>query len=159
MSDRITFTSVRLKSLTRDHKGTTAHFAASMNASVSKAMGWLEIIPEFLTSAKLEGDLAATILELKPKSEELTKHGRELSINRVAGFEAIRMEIKGKKGKGFRTELRFDVKSAQPDAARRFEEYMWSVGEEPSTATVSYDKPTQTSLLPGEENGKQLEVQ
>lgn len=145
MAEKITFTSAVLKSFTRDHNGCTAQFTASMNANVSKAMKW-EDIPECLTGATLEGQLSATTMELVPKETELRKHGIEIDISQVSSFQAIRLELEGKKGKGHRIELRFKVRSAQSDAARRLEVYMATIGEGKSSATVSYTR--QENLIP-----------
>ena len=59
----------------------------------------------------------------------------------------MRLELNGKQGKGHRTELRFKVRSQDPQAARKLELYMLVAGK--SKLVVSYEKQPKQEPLPG----------
>lgn len=138
MSDTISFTSVVLKKFSRSAKGGSAEFSSSMNNKVCTAMGWG--IGAGNTSAGLEGELHASSMILKPNEAGLVKHKLELDIQSVREFQAVRYEIEGKKGKGFRYEIHFKVKFACKDGCRDLERYMLTMGEGKGTLTISYVK-------------------
>lgn len=140
MSDRISFTSARLESFKRSTDGGVAQFCGSWNQKVADALDWPDDIPQALTGANLEGDLHATSCELIPSEGALKKHGIDLEINRVTKFEAVRLELEGKKGKGYRTELRFKVHFTDKAGARKLEQYMLTIGQGKGALTVSYTK-------------------
>ncbi len=138
MPDKISFTSARLLSFSRKPAGGVAKFAASWNQKVADAMNWSEV-PECMTGATLEGDLSGETCELTPSQGELRKHAIELKINRVHSFQTVRLELEGKKGKGHRTELRFDVAFTDTSGARKLENYIQTLGDEgKGTLSVSY---------------------
>jgi hypothetical protein len=138
MPDTITFTSVVLKRFLRSHKGGVAVFASSLNNKVCNVMGWG--IGEGQTSSHLEGQLHASSMILKPSEAALAKHKLELDIQSVGDFEAIRYEVEGKKGKGFRHEIHFKVKFGDKDGCKELERYMLTMGEGKATLQVSYVK-------------------
>lgn len=109
-------------------------------------MDWPEEVPAMLTGANLEGDLHATSCDLIPSEGALKKHAVDLEINRVTKFEAVRLELEGKKGKGYRTELRFKVHFTDKAGARKLEQYMLTIGEGKGSLTVSYTKQTELPL-------------
>jgi hypothetical protein len=148
MPDKITMTSARLESFKRGHDGGVAQFASSWNQKVADALDWPDDIPQALTGANLEGDLHATSCELIPSEGALKKHGIDLEINRVTKFEAVRLELEGKKGKGYRTELRFKVHFTDKAGARKLEQYLLTIGEGKGSLTVSY---TRQEALPLEQ--------
>ena len=139
MSQKITFTSVVLESFSRKHDIGVAQFVSSWNANVAKALGWSDL-PESVSGADLDGDLAASSLELKPMDAEAVKHKITIDIVRVHKFEAVRLELKGKKGKGHRVELRFKVSFVKAGVCEMLEAYMLTIGAGKSTGTVSYVK-------------------
>lgn len=139
MAQKITFTSVVLDSFSRKRDTGVAQFSASWNTEVAKALGWEEI-PEFLSGASLDGDLAANALELVPKDKELKKHAVTLDVTRVTKFEAVRREIEGKRDKGHRTEIHFKVYFVAAGACQELERYMLTIGEGKGSLTVSYAK-------------------
>jgi hypothetical protein len=147
MSDTLEFPSVVLKSFSRNRTGGDASFMSTFPASVGKAMGW-NGIPQGVTSAKLEGQLAATHVQLKPKDGELKKWKIDFDATNVADFQVFRLELEGHKGKGHRIELRFKVSFADTKACAELEKYLTSVGEAKSTLTVSY---VQQAELPMED--------
>ncbi len=138
MADRISFTSARLLSFSRKPTGGVAKFAASWNQKVADAMKWVDP-PECLTGASLEGDLAAELCELIPTESGMKKHALELKIQRVHDFKTVRLELEGKKGKGHRTELRFDVAFTDTAGAKKLEQYIQTMGDDcKGTLSVSY---------------------
>ena len=149
MSDTLSFTSAVLKSFSRSHKGGVANFASSLNNRVSAVMGWG--IGSGNTSVSLEGELHASSMILTPKEAGLAKHKLEMDIQSVTGFEAVRFEAEGKKGKGFRYEIHFKVKFASKDACRDLERYMLTMGEGKGTLQVSYVKQTEMDLTDSQE--------
>jgi hypothetical protein len=138
MSDTITFTSVILKAFGRTHKGGTATFSSSLNNTVCASMGWG--IGEGQTSAKLEGSLYALSMVLKPAEQALAKHKVDLDIQSVGNFEAVRYEVEGKKGKGFRHEIHFKITFGDQEGCKKLERYILTIGEGKATLAVSYIK-------------------
>ena len=146
MSDRIQFTGVTLKSFSRNKNGGNAIFHANFTKSVSDAMGWGGMAPG-QTSVKLEGVLAAATVVLQPKDGALAKWKIEFSGTAVKSFEATRLELEGKKGKGHRYELRFHVEFVDVTACRYLEEFITNAGEAKSTLDVSYTKQAEQANL------------
>lgn len=150
MSDHVQFTGVTLKSFSRNKNGGTAIFHANFTQKVSEAMGWGGMAAG-QTSVKLEGVLAAATVALQPKDGALAKWRIEFTGTAVKAFEATRLELEGKKGKGHRYELRFHVEFVDVTACRYLEEFITNAGEAKSTLDVSYTKAAeQTSLLDDE---------
>ena len=138
MSD-INFTSVELLSFSRSTSGGVAKFSAALTTSVCKEMDWEEI-PDFLTGATPEGDLAATEAELTPSDKELKKHQVVLATQRVNRFQLVRLELEGKKRKGHRLEIRFDLHFPDVKGCWKLEQYMLSVGDIKGTLSIRYAK-------------------
>lgn len=153
MPETLQFVSAQLKSFGRDRKGGYAVFAASFTKTVCDVMGWSGF-PEGAQSVKLEGDLHATHAKLTPKEKPLIKHAVDIDINEVSGFQVLRLELEGHKGKGWRYELRFEVGFNGAAGCRQLEEYMMTIGEGKSTLLVSYSK--QQPLIPEEEDQNDL---
>jgi len=65
------------------------------------------------------------------------------------GFECHRLELEGRKGKGFRRELRFSVKVEDREAAAKLEAYMTSIPDETrGTLKLRYTvEPEQEELV------------
>lgn len=147
MSDQITFTGVVLKSFSRDKNGGKAVFHANFTEPVSKAMGWGGFT-KGQTDVTLEGSLASASLTLQPKDGELAAWLVEFKATAIKGFEALRLELEGHKGKGHRYELRFVVQFVDPTACRFLEEFITSAGEAKSTLKVTYTKQAEQSDLP-----------
>jgi hypothetical protein len=146
MSDKITFTGVVLKSFSRNHSGGKASFSSNIGTKVSKTMGWAEF-PDGATSVSLEGSLAAGTVQLQPKDGALARWVIEWTAHSVKSFEAIRYELEGKKGKGFRYELHFVVEFKDITACRELEEFMTHIGDSKSDMTVSYTKAAEQTDL------------
>jgi hypothetical protein len=67
----------------------------------------------------------------------------------------VRLEVKGKRGVGHRTELRFNVTTGDLKGARKLEEYFLVAGK--SQLKISYEKAQppakQTEMQMGEDTG------
>ena len=106
-------------------------------------------MPECLTGASLDGELAATVIVLTPKDESLKRHEMQLDVSKVNGFKTIRLELEGKRGVGHRTELRFLAHFSDVKGAAKLEAYMMTAAK--SRVIISYTKQAQQSSLPGTE--------
>lgn len=114
-------------------------FASSWNQKVATAMGWQDL-PDSVSGASLDGELNASSMALTPSDGEFKKHAIDLDISRVHKFEAVRLEIEGKKGKGHRTELRFVVVFGDSAGCKKLEQYMQTIGDAKGSLVVSYSK-------------------
>ena len=152
MPDKITFTGVQLKSFSRNVKGGKATFHANFTKAVADQMGWGAFQPGQRDVA-LEGELAASRAVLQPKDGALANWRIEWEATAVKGFEGLRLELEGHKGKRHRFELRFAVEFADKTACRYLEEFITNVGEAKSTLDVSY---TKQAALAGDEDDGQL---
>ena len=148
MADRLTFPMAELLSFKRTPDGGTAQFSSSITKAVASAMEWADI-PECFTGGDLEGELAASTVELTPKDESLKRFAISLDTKLVYKFETVRRELEGKQGKGHRTELRFKVDFTDIKGARKLEEFMLTAGK--CSVTVSYQKQARQGDLPGTE--------
>lgn len=145
MSETIRFTGVELDKFARDGKGVTATFSATFTSDVQAKMNWTEI-PECLTGADLEGELACISLTITPSERALSKHEIDLDLAQIHSFKTVRREIEGKKGKGHRTELWLKVFTTDMKGARKLEEYMLTAGK--STIRASYEPLAVQSEMP-----------
>lgn len=147
---RITFSGVRLMGFKRELKrGGTARFRATVNSHVCEQMGWPEP-DERLTSSDPEGDLAAVAVELIPKDKELRQWAiLDLSAQQIHKFQIVRRELEGKKSKGFRHELQFDVKFGDPLGCAKLEVFQLNAGEAKCGLVVSYKQREEQDELPG----------
>lgn len=150
MSDTISFTGVVLKSFSRNHNGGRANFSANLTAKVAAKMGWSEF-PDGATSVTLDGSLAASTATLKPSDGALQKWVTEFEASSVKGFEAVRYEMDGKKGKGYRYELHFGVGFADMKACSKLEAFITHVGDEKASLTISYTKAAEQMGLEGDD--------
>lgn len=146
--DKLTFTSAQLLGFSRDASGGTATFSSTLNTNVEKAMGWTDI-PSCATGATLEGELAASIIQLIPNDSELRRHEIQLDVARVNKFKVVRLELEGTRQVGHRQELRFTVQFSDVKGARKLEEYILTCGK--SKVVVSYTKQAVQEDLPGTE--------
>lgn len=137
--ETITFTSAVLKSFTRDHKRAKAHFSASFSQAVSRSMGWCDP-HESHTGEALDGELAAQSMILTPNDGPLSKNEISVDISKVYAFQAVRREIEGKKGKGYRFELHFETQFADTNGCALLEEYITTVGDGKGKLRIAYTK-------------------
>lgn len=143
MAEKITFSGARLLQFSRSgKKGGTARFRGIVNAHVLGKMDWPEP-DERVSSSRPEGDLQARIIEVIPKDKELRKFEFTLDCQRVHGFEIVRRELEGKKGKGFRHELQFDVTFGDQLGCAKLEHFMLNAGLAKCGVIVSYEPKAQ----------------
>src|SRR5690242_12867265 len=108
MAERVTFTSVQLLGFQRNANGGTANFSSSLTENVMRALDWSEV-PECMIKASPEGELDATVVELKPNDKALSRHAITLECKSIEAFQVVRVELEQSRGKGHRMELRFTV--------------------------------------------------
>ncbi len=150
----VSFNSAVLRSFSRNGKGGNAAFTTSLTQSVCKALDWSLDIPECLTNAKPEGKLVASSVELVPDQKDMAKQAVSLGVSSVSGFEIVRRELEGNRGKGHRLELRFNVGFADDNGCARLEQYMMTIGEAKGKLSVSYQRQAQQERLIDEDQAE-----
>lgn len=140
MANKISFKSIVLLGCSR-RAGKNAHiaFACPYTEEIAKAMEWGEIT-ERAPAATLEGELAAIALSIAPGDSSLKLHAFDLEQATVHKFQIVRTDIEGKRDKGKKTELRFQVSTADPEACAKVETYLAVIGQAKSKMTLSYAK-------------------
>lgn len=146
--EQLSFSGLTLKSFTRDKKGGKASFSANLSAPVAKKMGWGET-PEWETSGNPEGALAGLKMTLGMSGTITDRWEIAIDISTVDGFQWVRKELKGKRGKGKRLELHFNVKFMDEKGCQFLEEYMLTVPESKGTMTVTHNPAAIQPTLPG----------
>lgn len=148
----VTFTNTILRNFGRDLKTGKAGFTASLTNHVCKAMEWSADIPDCLAKASPEGELIASSVELVPEQKDLAKQAVSLGASQVNGFEIVRRELEGSRGKGHRLEVRFTVNFQDADGCRRLEQYLMTIGQGKGKLNISYQhKPKQEQLISDEQ--------
>ena len=94
---------------------------------------------------KLEG--GRFIIESK---EKLKSAEAEVPYLICSGFACHRLNLKGRKKKGFRRELRFKITLDAADACAKLEGYMMTVGASGALKLSYVEQPEQTTLVPGD---------
>ena len=152
--EELSFTGITLKSFSRDKKGGKASFSANLSNTVKKKMGWGET-PEWETSGNPEGALAGLRMKLGMSGTLTDKWEISIDISTVDGFSWVRKELKGKRGKGKRLELHFNVKFMDDKGCQYLEEYMLTVPEGKGTMEVLHNPAAIQPTLPGADDDKQ----
>ena len=115
-------------------------FAVPIPSAVAKAMKW-EDLTATCTSGDMEGTITAGTLEMTPKQKDLFSTAElRCEFQTLGPFEIVRLEIEGKKGKGFRREFRFNGTFDYPEGAATFESYMNRTANTEGTLTITYLK-------------------
>lgn len=130
------FTGLTLKSFTRKPESIEATFSANLSAAVIESMGWAEL-QDHEKSVDLTGALAAQTITLNGQGT-LSTFEVSIDAQSVSGFVGVRHEMEGKKGKGYRHELHFKVKSADRTGSRDLEKYILSIPEGKGTMIVMH---------------------
>ena len=152
---RVKFTGVGLKSFTRNAtSGGSASFVANLTGAVIKLMGWDEM-RDFEKSTQLEGDLAAQSMIISAADTLAKNYEIEIDIQSVNGFEGIRRELDGKRGKGFKHELHFKVKFADNDGCAKLEWHMLKIPDGKAEMTVLYSPKAVQTEIPHNTEGTQ----
>lgn len=144
----IVFSSVVLKKAERDLKRGLLHFSASLTKPVLEGMKWTEP-PRSFTSSSMVGEIVDASLAMTAKQESLFEEGEfRADVQTLTKFEITRMELKGKKGKGFRHVVTFEAKFIDGDILALADSWIRSVGDGTGTLTV---KGTLAEASQGEE--------
>lgn len=147
MPQKVKFTGAQLKSFGRSiKKGGFAKVEFPLTLAVAADMGWGEL-REFESSVNLDGDLAASTIDLIPKEPENKKHAVQLGVGRLSGFTATRREIEGKRGKGTRWTVQFDIGFQDGRGCAQLEAFMLTCDK--MMVSVSYEKRAVQEELPG----------
>lgn len=151
MSDTISFGGVSLKKFSRDAKSGSAEWVANYPGKrVCNEMGWVGM-PPGQVSCKLDGELHASHMILTPKENGLKKHKVAFDITSLSGFQGLRLELEGHKGKGHRLELRFHMGFVASDACEQLERFIVTCGEAKCDLQVSYVKQSEMDLTESQE--------
>lgn len=135
--DKVVFTGVKLKSFTRNKKGGTADLSSNINSDVRKLMKWAEM-PDGYPSAKPGGVIVATKMLLRSDKADLATYEVSVDISSITGFEIVRLETEGKRGKGTRLELHFKVSFVDIEGCAVLENYITSAVDSVGTLEVTY---------------------
>jgi len=146
MADTLVFSSARLRGFSRDANSGTAKFSSTISAAVQRALKW-EDLPECYTGGKPEGQLHATEIEMAPDEDGLKRQKFKLATSSITKFEIVRLELEGKKSKGHRLELRFDVNFTDKHGADKLEKFMLVAGDCKSKLTATYVKQEEFKLI------------
>lgn len=148
MPKKITFSGCRLIGFSRNaKKGGMARFRSLVNGHVCEQMEW-PAPDERLTSADPDGTLDGRIAELVPKDKELRQWSLTLDIQKVHSFHIIRCEAEGKKAKGYRHELQFDVAFGDPLGCAKLETFILTAGDCKCGLVISYDPAVVQEEMP-----------
>ncbi len=110
----------------------------TLEALCSK-MSW-QLPDDHTTLQQLEGKLHGGHFVIRVNDKLSDAEWIELPFKTINGFAIHRLEIEGRKGKGFRRELRFNGVTEDPEACASIESYMNRIGTSTGELTVSYLK-------------------
>jgi len=164
----IKFTGARITEIHRvDTAGGHVKYACGLGQGYEKLfekMGW-SIPGEKTKSEKLEGKFEGGSL-IHQASDKLIDAQYDIAYISLSDFEMIRLQIEGKKKKGFRRELRFKATFKEQDACAKLEAYMFESDNARGPLKVTYypeqvqevidlssDESRQAVLDDGEETG------
>ena len=111
-----------------------------------KKMKW-QIPDEHTTLQQLEGKLHGGSFVIKV-NDKLSDAECELAFKVINSFAIHRLEIEGRKGKGFRRELRFNGVTEELEACAAIESYMGRIGASTGEMMVSFLKEEVQPELP-----------
>jgi len=149
MANAVVFRGAYIRSFTMkngtDGRGIRVEVTADWTDKVREHMEWEEI-SHGVGACDLTGRLAANVVTLTPSKNDLKQHALEFEASEVGGFALIPQL--DKEGEVTGRELRFTIKTAQLDAAKKIERYVQTLGREAAQMRVSYEKQEN---LPGTE--------
>jgi hypothetical protein len=148
----IRFTGVTLKTASRTASEGTLKFRANLTAEVIKKLGWGELT-KGQTSADMECSITDALMVLEAGQDGLFSAGEgKFEVQRVGSFKAQRLELKNKKGKGFRFVLDFEARFIAEGILAQTETWLVTVGAGEARMTVSG-----MLVEPEEEKGEESE--
>lgn len=149
--NHITFPSVKIAEFGRvDPSSGWIKFHSSLPKGFEKLfalMGW-DAPGDKTMSQKLEGKLEGGHLILTAK-DKLVEAEVDVAYLSITDFQCLRLELEGRKGKGFRRELRFQVKFVEEGAAAKLEAYQFECDNARGGLKVTYlIEQVQQELVP-----------
>ncbi len=136
----IKFDGARITEIHRvDTAGGHVKYACGLGRGYEKLfekMGW-NLPGEKTKSEKLEGKFEGGSL-IHSASDKLVEAEYDIAYLVLSDFEMIRLEIEGKKKKGFRRELRFKATFKEQDACAKLESYMFESDNARGPLKVTY---------------------
>lgn len=158
----IKFDGARITEIHRvDTAGGHVKYACGLGRGYEKLfekMGWT-IPGEKTKSEKLEGKFEGGSL-IHTASDKLIEAEYDISYKVLSDFEMVRLEIEGKKKKGFRRELRFKATFEEQEACAKLEAYMFASDNARGPLKVTYypeQPPPQGTLISDEQVQATLE--
>jgi hypothetical protein len=136
----INFAGARITEIHRvDTAGGHVKYACALGRgyeTLFEKMGWT-LPGEKTKSEKLEGKFEGGSL-IHSASDKLVNAEYDIAYLVLSDFEMIRLEIEGKKKKGFRRELRFKATFKEQDACAKLEAYMFESDNARGPLKVTY---------------------
>lgn len=111
------------------------------------AMDW-QVPDDHVTAQSLEGKLEGGSFFMTSKGEKLVDGEVEIDFGTITGFKCLRMELEGRKGKGFRRELRFSATLKSDDGLALIESYMLATDNARGVLTINYRKEPVQQTIP-----------
>ncbi len=131
-----TLSGVSLVSVARTQKNGTLKYRANLTKEFSRKMQWGELTAG-QTGVDMEGTIVDGSLIMTAEQKDLFADGEfRVKVQFVDGFKIHRMELKGKKGKGFRFVLDFEARFVEAGIAALGEAWIVAVGQGVGTMTV-----------------------
>lgn len=147
---------VRYVDLRYDDKSKTVYskinFTAAFSEPVRNAMEWGEP-PAGFASAKLDGDFTATHFILTPNGREMKAQEIQMDAKEIGNFALHR--VKDDDGESTSNELRFQIVTADPNAASKLREYLSIVGKGEAQLRVNYEAQSDLEMEAEAEEEKQ----
>lgn len=135
----VVFTSVTLLKAERDIKRGVLKFSAALTKPVMEAMKWQPPAPS-CTGSTMVGEIIQASLAMSAKQADLFAEGEfRADVQTVSKFEIARMELKGKKGKGFRHVVSFEARFFGGDILALADAWIRAVGAGVGTMRVNGD--------------------
>lgn len=113
------------------------HMSAEFSETVMEEMEWGRLA-KGQTSAKLEGELAAQDIAIKPNAKSMASNAIKMTAKSASDFSVVL--LRQGEGKLDKPELRFTVTTAEPGAYTTLGDYLSVVGTASAQMTVSYAK-------------------
>lgn len=114
---------------------------------ICKKMGW-PMPGEKSSLERLDGEFKGGHLTLTCSGKLIKDVDVDIEYLKIKGFELHRLELVGRKGKGFRRELRFSGTFECEDGAANIESYMMRSGNAAGTLRITYLKEQVQTDLP-----------
>jgi hypothetical protein len=153
VAKKISFIGLEIEQFTRKKEGTEISCACELTKAVLDKMEWNEA-PECYKGGSLDGECTASVASFEPSEGTASRPGIDLDAVQLHSFKTVRLENKGTRGKGHRTELRFKITCGDLAAAQKIEGYFMLPGT--SKLSITFEKvvkPTQAGFDDAEDTG------